>query len=56
VILAEQVQPVLQAALIQALSTLGLEAYLLWITTSRRLNPYLNKGVCIAGQALDDLE
>jgi hypothetical protein len=56
VILAEQAQTVLQATLIQALSTLCVEAYLLWITTTRRLDPHLNKGVRIAGQALDDLE
>jgi hypothetical protein len=42
--------------LVQALSALGVETYLLWLPTTRRFDPYLNKGVRITGEALDDLE
>jgi hypothetical protein len=42
--------------LVQALRAPGVEAYLLWLPTTGRFDPHLNKGVRITGQALDGLE
>ena len=55
-ILTEQAQPLLQATLIQTLSALGVDTHLLGITTARYLDPHLDKGIRIAGQAMNALE
>src|SRR5262249_41071781 len=56
VILAEQPQAVLKAALIQALGALCVHPDLVWTMTTCLLEPRFDEGICIARRPLHSLE